>query len=1464
MNFDQSTFSRETREAENISRIDFAIFSNQEVLRHSVVYSNPSIGGKAGLHVADITGKSVGEPAPGGVMDRHLGVVEKQPCATCHDNNNRCPGHFGHITLIEPVFHIGYIGFLKDVFSCVCFGCARLLIAEDDERLAQISGTGAERLHAVRDLCQKMKVCEVGGQGCGLPVQKYTIDKNNSSINLLVSPVRKQETKGGKGGKVTVYSLSPRKCAEHASRISDQTLRVLGVNPQVSHPQDAIITNLPVPPVQVRPSVRFDKVSSGIKEDDLTHKLLNIITSNTSLAQSRGGGNLFRRGTASDDYVLLQFHVATYFANDIKGLPKSLQKNNKATKSLSQRLKGKKGRFRFDMMGKRVGCTARSVITSDPYVAVDEVGTPLHIAMTLTYPEAVTHSNQAYLQRLVDNGRHRYPGANSVMKPGVGNNGESIEKSYLIGYSRQQLPVLPGDVVHRHLIDDDIVLFGRQPSLHKLSMMGHRIRVSQDPSQHTFRLNVTATEPYNADFDGDEMNMHVPQSAVTCAEVRMKMSIARRFVNPTNSKVVVNVKQDAVMGAYVLTAPGVQIPWRDAMRYVAKSSHGVRSDIPKGTLVSGAALFSAILPSSVSLRGREVDIQSGVLRQGVMNKDNIRALTQYLWFQSSQEEAATFLDDLQRMMLHYLMDRGYTLGVQDLTISQEATHQIQTLVESARKEVMGLITGYENDPRRLSRHAFEMLIRQRLSKVLSDVAQTAVPGLSPESGLRSTIKSGSSGSGESAAQIMGAVGQIIVERRRIEAKFGGRNLPCFWKGDVRPEARGFCHGNFLHGLTVPEIFDHAKAATEGISNTALKTAETGYQQRKFVKLLEDVKVEYDGTVRNANGRVIQLVYGDNTCNTEVQTPQKIHLIGMTDEQVQGLLEYPGGLRGSRLRDWTAKYFELRDNWRRISARLRHKGAEWRDEYNMPVDLRHIIYTVQGEMPAGEDTLASAGDAILAISQMLAFPQGLLIRYKPDDTVLDHDEATFKTLLGLYLYDVLAPRLVTEEYRLTREQLAEVQRRYYVDLRRSKIESGEMVGMVAAQGIGETITQTNLKSFHKAGQDKTVAGGMTRVRELSEMTTDIKTPIMKIYLKEPYNLEENYARNVAGFIRSTYLKDLLEGYSICYDPDPESPDSLHHSDETTAVWQVDEGECSSELSGTPWVVRMVFSRTSLAQRASSLLEIKSSFCREYSRRKSAPNDVRKALETVTKIALTSNYDNSAQPVLHIRVNLRDYSYQSLVTVAEMFAERFQIKGLPGVVDSDIHQEKYIYYDASGAMQKGSQWVIESAGVNLGALSRIPVIDLQKTYTNDMHNILRYYGIEAMRTAYMREFSEAIESTGGFSNYQHLELLADLVTHLGHPIPINRYGSNMQDTDPIAKATFEKMTDQMLDAAAYSKSDYMRSVSSRIATGQLIRGGTGIFDLYLDEQVLMEELDHQEVKSDAAEIQVRETRVEDLFR
>eukprot|EP00879_Flechtneria_rotunda_P007746 GHRR01008119.1.p1 GENE.GHRR01008119.1~~GHRR01008119.1.p1 ORF type:complete len:397 (+),score=88.62 GHRR01008119.1:514-1704(+) len=333
--------------------------------------------------------------------------------------------------------------------------------------------------------------------------------------------------------------------------------------------------------------------SSARCEDDLTHKLVEIIRANNQLKRMIANGSPQH---IINEYVqLLQFHVTTYMDNTIPGMNPATQRSGRPIKSISQRLKGKSGRIRGNLMGKRVDFSARTVITGDPNIGIDELGVPWSIAQNLTFAETVTPQNIARLTELVNIGPHPPPGETGA-KFLIRKDGRRLNLAYLRDGASKTLEY--GDKVERHLQNGDLVLFNRQPSLHKMSMMGHRIRILP---YSTFRLNLSVTTPYNADFDGDEMNMHVAQSHETRAEMREIMMVPRNIVSPQANKPVIGIVQDTLLGCKLITQRDTFIG-KDLMMNILMNVTGWDGTIPKPTILkpkplwTGKQVFTCFLP----------------------------------------------------------------------------------------------------------------------------------------------------------------------------------------------------------------------------------------------------------------------------------------------------------------------------------------------------------------------------------------------------------------------------------------------------------------------------------------------------------------------------------------------------------------------------------------------------------------------------------------------------------------------------------------------------------------------------------------------------------------------------------------------------------------------------------------------------------------------------------------------------
>lgn len=477
-----------------IKAIEFAILGNEQIKQMS------ALAGSHGVEVAELYDKQ--ERKRGGLIDPRMGGQGNDICATCQLEGKYCDGHPAHIDLAEPVFHILYFQYLRSILECICLGCSSLLISKEGDRLKQILKIKSKRnrFSKIHELAGKTKFCMNPNGNCGIRVSKIKVEKKKttSSINMYSeTETFDADERGGVDKKKQRINLTPDMISDLLDNMSDEDSRILGMDPDRSRPSDMIHKVFHVPPVHVRPSLRGYFSSGTSKEDGLTHKLADIIKSNTRIMKQKETNNENSHKYSKDHAHLLQYHVASYYDVDAISMPKADGKGSQF-KPIIARYDGKTGRIRGNLMGKRGNFNARTVITSDPTIASNYLGVPMMIAMNITFPEFVTPNNIERLTELVRNGTDVYPGANYVHKVDGGG------KPIYLKLRKETVTLQYGDIVERHLQNDDIVLLNRQPTLHKQNMMAHRISVIPDPQLLTFRLSVAVTTPYAADFDGDK------------------------------------------------------------------------------------------------------------------------------------------------------------------------------------------------------------------------------------------------------------------------------------------------------------------------------------------------------------------------------------------------------------------------------------------------------------------------------------------------------------------------------------------------------------------------------------------------------------------------------------------------------------------------------------------------------------------------------------------------------------------------------------------------------------------------------------------------------------------------------------------------------------------------------------------------------------------------------------------------
>ncbi len=849
-----------------IASIKFNLLSPDEIRRMSAVKI-----------ITPDTYDEDGFPYEKGLMDLHLGVIEPGlRCQTCGKKVDECPGHFGHIDLAMPVIHVGYVNKIKDLLRMTCQECGALMLSENrghefDQMLDDYVKSGRKTIGVSRIYSQivaeasKNSLCPK----CGAKQEKVMLDKPTT--------FRMGSTK-----------LTPREVREWLERISDADLPLLGVDPASARPEWSVLTVLPVPSVHVRPSITLE--SGDRSEDDLTHKLVDVIKINQRLQENRDTGA--PQLIVEDLWQLLQYHVTTYFDNQTAGIPPARHRSGRPLKTLSQRLKGKEGRFRSNLSGKRVNFSSRTVISPDPYISINEVGIPVEVARELTVPIRVTSMNIETLRAMVLAGpepkaEDYLSGVNYVIRPDgrrvrvTDKNADTVAEALSIGA-----------IVERQLQDGDIVLFNRQPSLHRMSMMAHNVRVMP---YHTFRLNLPVCPPYNADFDGDEMNLHVVQGEEARAEALILMRVQENILSPRFGGAVIGAIHDHITGAFLLTHGDTRFRKHEVIYILAAVPY--EGDLPEpmtdedGEYWTGKQIISMALPRGLNLRFRSsicencdkcleedcgfdafVSIEDGYVKTGCIDEKAIGAFKGNILDHIAREFGADavreFLDDITRLAIRTIMLIGFTTGIDDEDIPDEAKAQIADVLDKATAKVENAVRAYEAGqlqplPGRSLEETLEVESMRILGQARDQAGRIAGRHLGLDNSAVIMARCGARGSMLNLSQMAASLGQQAVRGERIQRGYKGRTISHFTWKDLGAEAKGFVESSYKKGLTPTEYFFHSMGGREGLVDTAVRTSRSGYMQRRLINALEDLKVDDDLSVINTANVMIQQKYGED-------------------------------------------------------------------------------------------------------------------------------------------------------------------------------------------------------------------------------------------------------------------------------------------------------------------------------------------------------------------------------------------------------------------------------------------------------------------------------------------------------------------------------------------------------------------------------------------------------------------------
>ncbi|CAK9184824.1 unnamed protein product [Ilex paraguariensis] len=1121
-------------------------------------------------------------------------------------------------------------------------------------------------------------------------------------------------------------------------------------------PEKLIVTNIAVPPIAIRPSVFVDGGAQS-NENDTTERLKRIIQANASLHQELSETSFAAKSL--DGWADLQIEVAQYINSDVRGVPLHMQ----AAKPLSgfvQRLKGKQGRFRGNLSGKRVEYTGRTVISPDPNLKITEVAIPILMARLLTYPEHVSHHNIEKLRQCVRNGANKYPGARFLRK----SDGTSIALMFA-SRKRYADELKFGYIVDRHLEDGDIVLFNRQPSLHRMSIMCHRARIMP---WRTLRFNESVCNPYNADFDGDEMNLHVPQTEEARTEALMLMGVQNNLCTPKNGEILVASTQDFLTSSFLITRKDTFYDRATFSLMCSYMGDGMDPiDLPTPALIkpielwTGKQLFSILLRPHAHMKVyvnltiteknysksgetmcandgfvyfRNSELVSGQLGKATLGNGNKDGLYSVLLRDYNAYAAAACMNRLAKLSARWIGNHGFSIGIDDVQPGDRLSDNKRATILGGYGDCDKLIHEYNEGKLSLQPgcdavQTLEAEITNVLNNIRERTAKVCMEELHWRNSPLIMSQCGSKGSPINISQMIACVGQQSVGGRRAPNGFIERSLPHFPRKSKTPAAKGFVANSFYSGLTATEFFFHTMGGREGLVDTAVKTAETGYMSRRLIKALEDLSIHYDNTVRNASACIVQFIYGDD---------------GMDPSQMEG-----------------ADGFPL--NFDRLFLKVK-ATCPAREHVSMsPSEILKVM-----EERFSEHDMTPEGGCSKAFNELLLnFITKYVKKLESTRQALKLDEGQY-TEENLKLLKSIAQNISG----VTSRQLQVFVETCISRYSRKTIEAGTAIGAIGAQSIGEPGTQMTLKTFHFAGvASMNITLGVPRIKEIINGAKKISTPIITATLKCDDNLKS--ARLVKDRIEKTVLGQVAKSVKI-----------VMAARLASVVVTLDmEIIQASQLGIDAYVVKESILRTpkiKLKEQHIKVLDVK-------------------------KLQVIPQTDRSK---LHFELH---WLKNKLPTVV--------VKGISAVERAVINR-----YKDKKTQEQNYNLLVEGTG--LQEVMGTEGVDGHKTTSNHVIEVQQTLGIEAARRSIVDEIQYTMSSHGMKIDVRHMMLLADLMTFKGEVLGITRHGVQKMKDSVLMLASFEKTADHLFNASVNGRHDKIEGVSECIIMGIPIQIGTGI--------------------------------------
>ena len=975
-----------------------------------------------------------------------------------------------------------------------------------------------------------------------------------------------------------------------------------------------------------------------------------------------------------------------------------------------------------------------------------------------------------------------------------------------------------------------------------------------------------------------EMNLHMPQDEESEAELKNLAAVPYQIISPANNASIIGVFQDSLLGSYRFTRPNIKFDQRAAMNLLMAFNKVDTSVLKKNKELTSFDILSQIMPPitikyATKLFGDEEDFNKsnnvleiaagkyvrGQLEKGVLGGGG-KGLLQRICNYYGNMASADFVDNLQNIVTEYMKTSAFSVGISDLIADKDTNEKIAQTITSKKKEVKNLIDQthlgiFENKTGKSNEEEFETQVTNILNNATNEAGKIGRKSLEKSNRFVIMVNAGSKGGDINISQMISCLGQQTVDGKRIPYGFENRTLPHYTKFDDSPKARGFVESSFISGLTPDELFFHAMGGRVGLIDTAVKTSQTGYIQRRLIKGLEDLKVEYDMTVRNNKQRIVQFQYGDDGIDTVRVENQLLPLVGMSLEEIYAHFHFPSdndstsvfmtpytkgaaGRMKKQQADLTAKskfYIEYMIEMREKIVKNIFKDTDGKMVY-IPVSFQHIINNIQGLQHINKNSMVDITpfEAFALIEN--TFQNLEKIVYAPPTEL-------FKVM---YYFHLSPTELLTVK-RFNRKTLITLLEMITTVYKNAIVAPGEMVGMIAAQSIGEPTTQMTLNTFHLAGvaSKSNVTRGVPRIEEILSLSENPKNPSVTIYIPKDQEGTRESAQKIIPSIEHTQLHEIVSSVEICFDPDDLKSLVEEDVDVLTQYYEFERlvDQCGGHQvvdskAKSKWIIRMELDKESMLDKNITMDDINFAISNSFNDEVHCVYSDYNSDKLIFRLRLKNMISNKKKAG---KVNPLDQSDEIylLKNFQDNLLNNIVLSGVKNIVKVNLRKITDNVVKEDGRYNKKESWVLDTVGTNLLDILALDYIDVNRTISNDIQEVYRTFGIEAARTAIFQELTEVIEFDSTYINYHHLAMLCDRMCYKSRMISIFRHGINNDDIGPIAKASFEETPEMFLKAARHAELDPMRGVSANVMCGQQGYFGTSAFQVLADINALMEQ-------------------------